>query len=75
MSFSRKGYYPGMNYTCPPENFSKVVALSDSQKELLVAAMSEAREEAPRVESPRFTRVKGITKKRPAPTREVSFIL
>jgi hypothetical protein len=63
-----------MNYMSPRENTS-VITLSDSQMKILAAAMSEAQEEAPRVESPRFTRVKGITKKRAAPTRDVSFIL
>jgi len=64
-----------MNNTCLPEKFSKIVALSDSQKELLVAVVNEALEGARRGERPLFTRVKEITKKRPAPTREVSFIL
>jgi hypothetical protein len=64
-----------MNYTCLPENFSKAIALSDSQKELLVAVVNEAREGVRRGERPLFTRVKEITKKRPAATREVSFIL
>jgi hypothetical protein len=64
-----------MNYTCLPENFSKAIALSDSQKELLVAVVNEAREGARRGERPLFTRVKEITKKRSGPTREVSFIL
>ena len=64
-----------MNYTCLPENFSKAIALSDSQKELLVAVVNEAREGVRRGERPLFTRVKEITKKRSAPTREVSFIL
>jgi len=64
-----------MNYMCPPENSSNAIALSDSQKKILAAAMSGAREEARQVESPLAAGVKGITEKRPAATRELSFIL
>jgi len=64
-----------MNYMCPPEDSSKVIALSDCQKKILAAAMSGAREEIRQVERPLFSGVKGVTEKRPVATRELSFIL
>jgi hypothetical protein len=60
---------------CPPENSSKVIALSDSQKKILAAAMSGAREEIRQVDGPLFSGVKGIAEKRPVAARELSFIL